>query len=235
MKLSPSSTAKIRERCHHLSTSGRRCSQPACSTHPTLCFTHKPKPQPLPSPDDTFLLELSEAASSLASPEDVERVLAKLFLALVEDRITREKAGTLGFLAQMLLRSQHEIAFHKKIEQAAAEKMRDEEFRQIEWNIPRPIRGPISPEDIAGKEKELEELKKQAAEEAAEAAASSAAHAVAGLQTGTTSVEVAVAGVQRDPENPTLPLERQDPVKNIPPLGAHHFQGTLRINGVRQN
>jgi hypothetical protein len=200
----------------------------------------------------------------------------------VEDRITVKKAGTLGFLAQMLLRSQHEIAFHKKLEQAAADKASEANWHEWHPNVPRPIRGPISPGDIARRERELEDLKQQAAEEATEAAALTA-NVGAGLQPGGVGVADDRGGAmdrageqggkrqttetgngatksrskdrhlheqqQNQPEGRPLrqntdgglkpPLQETASLVSAPPpqrkLGEHHFQGILRVNGVRQN
>ena len=111
MNSSSSSLSKSPNRCRHFSPSGRRCSQPPCSSHPTLCFAHKP---PEATEDKLLLRELTQAAASLESPEDVSRVLGKIFVALLEDRISLKKAGTLGFLGQMLIRSHREIEYYKK-------------------------------------------------------------------------------------------------------------------------
>jgi hypothetical protein len=75
--------------------------------------------------------ELSIAAASLASPEDVHRVLAKIFLALCDDRISLKKAGTLSYIAQMLLRAHREIAVHKKLQEDRDEK---EELKRQEMD-----------------------------------------------------------------------------------------------------
>ncbi len=154
-------------RCEHLSPSGRRCTQPVCPSSPHFCFTHIPA---APPPDQAFLLELSQAAADLSSPEDVNRVLAKIFRALIEDRLSIKKAGTLSYIAQMILRTQREIAFHKKIQQQEAAKQ-VEDVPYFTRDIPRPIRGNVYPEDIERKERELAQLKKEVAEQAANSAA----------------------------------------------------------------
>jgi len=70
----------------------------------------------------TLAAELSQAAGSLSAPEDVNRVLAKIFLALAEDRLSTRKAAVLGYIGQMLLRSHREIAFHKKLAEEEAKR-----------------------------------------------------------------------------------------------------------------
>jgi hypothetical protein len=97
----------------------------------------------------TLAAELSLAAASLAAPEDVHRVTAKIFLALCEDRISLKKAGMLSYLAQTLLRAHREMAVHRKMEM---------EWKEIEqqkasaasgqihgWNVPRPDRSDPPP------------------------------------------------------------------------------------------
>jgi hypothetical protein len=110
-ELSPNPT--LHDRCHHLSPSGRRCSQPACPSHPTLCFTHAPKS---PSPEALIAAELSEAAGSLETPEDVNRLLTKTVLAFIAGRLPHKKAGMIGFLGQIILRTHREIVFHQNVD-----------------------------------------------------------------------------------------------------------------------
>ncbi len=105
-------------------------------------------------------------------------MLGKIFMALLQDRLSLRKAGTLGFLGQMLLRSQREVAFHKKIEQEAAKKLEAENMYNRVVDIPQAAPSRVYPGDIERKEKELARLKQQAAEEAAEDAAKKTAENV---------------------------------------------------------
>ena len=132
-RLSPN--PPLQDRCHHLSPAGRRCSQPACSSHPTLCFTHAPKP---PSPEVAVAAELSEAAGSLETPEDVNRPLTKTVLAFIAGRLPAKKAGMIGFLGQIILRTHREIAFHQQAE-------RKLHPRTIIHDLPRPDRSEVIP------------------------------------------------------------------------------------------
>jgi hypothetical protein len=88
--------------------------------------------------------ELSQAAASLATPEDVHRVTAKIFLALCEDRISLKKAGMLSYLAQTLLRAHREMAIHRKMEMEWKELEQQQARRSngqiYGWNVPRPDR-----------------------------------------------------------------------------------------------
>ncbi len=136
-------------RCTYLSSAGRRCRMPASPNSP-YCRSHAKNNIIVAS---TLAAELSQAAGTLGTPEDVNRVLAKIFLALAEDRLSTRKAAVLGYIGQMLLRSHREIAFHKKLadEEANREADREAEEERIHeinsWTIPRPIRDadPIAP------------------------------------------------------------------------------------------
>ncbi len=105
-------------RCSYLSSAGNRCRMPASPDSP-YCLSHTKNNVIVAS---TLAAELSQAAASLGTPEDVSRVLAKIFLALAEDRLSTRKAAVLGYLGQMLLRSHREIAFHKKLADEEAER-----------------------------------------------------------------------------------------------------------------
>ena len=98
-------------RCTYLTSAGNRCRMPASPGAP-YCLSHVKNTVIVAS---TLAAELSQAAGSLAAPEDVNRVLAKIFLALAEDRLSTRKAAVLGYIGQMLLRSHREMAFHKKL------------------------------------------------------------------------------------------------------------------------
>jgi hypothetical protein len=105
-------------RCSYMTSGGRRCRMPASPDSP-YCRSHAKNTTIITS---TLAAELSQAAGSLAAPEDVNRVLAKIFLALAADRLSTRKAAVLGYLGQMLLRSHREIAFHKKLADEVAKR-----------------------------------------------------------------------------------------------------------------
>ena len=89
----------LQDRCRHRSPAGRRCSQPACSSHATLCFTQAPKS---PSREALIAAELSESAGFLATPSEVNRLLSKTLLAFIAGRLPHKKAGMIGFLGQII-------------------------------------------------------------------------------------------------------------------------------------
>ena len=130
-------------RCTFTSASGGRCRMFASSGSP-YCPHHAKSKLLVTS---ALATELIQAAGSLASPEEVNHVLAKIFLALADDRLTTRKASVLSYIGQMLLRSHREIAFHKKLAEEAAAREAEEEdaYAGSSWNIPRPIRDPVEP------------------------------------------------------------------------------------------
>jgi hypothetical protein len=61
-----------------------------------------------------FAAELSEASAHLDTPEQINAALKLTFRALITDRITARKAGTLGYLGQLMLFSHREVVALKK-------------------------------------------------------------------------------------------------------------------------
>ncbi len=137
-------------RCQHHSPAGRQCSQPVCSTSPHFCFTHKP------DPDQLLIAELTEAAGSLSTPEEIHNFLKKVTLLRVQGRITPKESGNYTYLCQNLQRGLRDIAFHQKLRQERAEH-EAEQTRSKDpfcgWSLPRPDRSdpsdhPLSSSDI---------------------------------------------------------------------------------------
>ena len=116
-------------RCEHRSPSGRQCSQPVCTTDPRFCGTHKQTPEQLTT------VELTEAAGTLSSPDEVHRFLKAVLLNRVRGRITPKEASVYSYLCQNLLRSLREIDHFHELQSE-----RDERNRiphKISWNVPR--------------------------------------------------------------------------------------------------
>ena len=80
--------------------------------------------------------ELSEAAGSLATPSEVNHLLSKALLAFIAGRLPHKKAGMIGFLGQIILRTHREIAFHQQLD-------RKLHPRTIMLDLPRPDRGEV--------------------------------------------------------------------------------------------
>ncbi|HET7108278.1 MAG TPA: hypothetical protein VFI38_15800 [Candidatus Acidoferrum sp.] len=119
-------------RCEQRSPSGRQCSQPVCSTDPRFCGTHKPTPEQLAT------TELTEAAGTLSSPDEVHRFLKAVLLNRVRGRITPKEASVYSYLCQNLLRSLREIDHFHELQSERAERTRLS--REIGWHLPRPDR-----------------------------------------------------------------------------------------------
>ncbi|HKM68295.1 MAG TPA: hypothetical protein VJX70_14085 [Candidatus Acidoferrum sp.] len=119
-------------RCEHRSPTGRQCSQPVCTTDPRFCGTHKPTPQEIAA------AELTEAAGTLSSPEEVHSLLKAVTLLRIRGLITPKEANTYSHLCQNLFRAQREIAFHQQLREERQE--RDRPPREFTWNLPRPDR-----------------------------------------------------------------------------------------------
>jgi len=127
-------------RCEHRSPSGRQCSQPVCTTDPRFCGTHKPTPEQLAS------AELTEAAGTLSSPDEVHTFLKAVLLNRVRGRITPKEASVYSYLCQNLLRSLREIDHFRELQSEREERNRISQ--SIGWSLPRPDRSD-PPEPVA--------------------------------------------------------------------------------------
>ncbi len=123
-------------RCQHRSPAGRQCSQPTCSTSPHFCFTHKPDPEEL------TVSELTAAAGSLSTPQDIHNFLACVAFLRIRGRITPKEATSYAYPCQVLQRGMREIAFHQKLSEERAEHLAAESRRNqaLQWSLPRPDR-----------------------------------------------------------------------------------------------
>jgi hypothetical protein len=119
-------------RCEHRSPSGRQCSRPVCSTDPHFCGTHKPSPEQLTT------TELTEAAGTLSSPDEIHRFLKVVLLNRVRGRITPKEASVCSYLCQNLLRSLREIDRFRELQSEREERNRIPE--NFGWSLPRPDR-----------------------------------------------------------------------------------------------
>ncbi|HTA60392.1 MAG TPA: hypothetical protein VK805_19730 [Candidatus Baltobacteraceae bacterium] len=119
-------------RCEHRSPSGRQCSQPVCTTDPRFCGTHKPTPEQLTT------AELTEAAGTLSSPDEVHRFLKAVLLNRVRGRITPKEASVYSYLCQNLLRSLREIDHFQQLKSEREDLNRPR--RPSTWNVPTGLR-----------------------------------------------------------------------------------------------
>ena len=123
-------------RCEHRSPSGRQCSQPVCTTDPQFCGTHKPSSEQLTT------AELTEAAGTLSSPDEVHRFLKAVLLNRVRGRITPKEASVYSYLCQNLLRSLREIDHFQQLQSEREDLNRPR--RPSTWNVPTGLR-PVEP------------------------------------------------------------------------------------------
>lgn len=206
-------------RCQHRSPAGRRCSQPICSTSPQFCFTHKAKPEEL------ITAELTEAAGSLSTPEEIHNFLTRVTLLRIQGRLTPKESCAYAYLCQILQRGQREIAFHQKLRDDRAEhqdqQSRADSYRS--WRLPHPNRSdPVSPEPRGG-DSPAQEASSSVPAAPSDATATSVevvppAQPVS-AQTSTSSTATPSPDFYNHfyPFDPTLPPGLQDPRKNIPP------------------
>jgi hypothetical protein len=112
------STATTNEgnRCIYHFPSGRRCRQALAPDNPQFCLTHAAKTELLAPADETLGPELIEAAGELASPEDVRKVMLKVFRAMAQRRISGKDAGVVCYIAQTILHCHRDTAYHRKLE-----------------------------------------------------------------------------------------------------------------------
>jgi hypothetical protein len=119
-------------RCEHRTPSGRQCSQPVCTSDPRFCGTHKPTPEQLAT------AELTEAAGTLSSPDEIHTFLKAVLLNRVRGRITPKEASVYSYLCQNLLRSLREIDHFKELQAEREERNRPP--RPSNWHVPSAIR-----------------------------------------------------------------------------------------------
>jgi len=123
-------------RCMYRYPSGPRCRKYASQIHPYLCDIHlhhtlafneqqkkapsssptkSPESETPPPPCDPALAdEIAQLAGDFSSPEQVNRVMGKIFDSLLHRRISAKEAGTLCYIAQTILNGQRTVRFIEK-------------------------------------------------------------------------------------------------------------------------
>jgi hypothetical protein len=123
-------------RCTHTSPSGRRCRSSASAPESLFCLRHQPQPEKLAA------TELTRAAGTLSTPEEINRFLTRVTLLRIEGRLTPKEASNYAYLCLILQLGQRAIAFHQKLRDARleheAEQARIKAVRS--WTLPRPDR-----------------------------------------------------------------------------------------------
>ena len=121
-------------RCTHTFPSGR-CCRSSSAPDSTLCPHHQPKPEELAA------AELSAAAGTLSTPEEVNSLLTRVTLLRIEGRLTPKEASNYAYLCLILQLGQRAIAFHQKLRAERAEREAEEVRKPaMGWDMPRPER-----------------------------------------------------------------------------------------------
>jgi len=119
----PASIPPPRPRCQHLSRTGRPCRYLGLSPEKPFCKDHVPPPPP--GTPEELAWALQRAAADFSSPEDVKNVMAKVFCAMLERRLSPKEAGVLCYIAQTILHCQRLDAYLEKVRQEQAEQEDD--------------------------------------------------------------------------------------------------------------
>jgi hypothetical protein len=100
---STESLTPITNQCSHINGAGRRCRMIIAPTHDALCAHHLQ--QHLANQPDPEILaaELLESTGNLNTADRVNALLANVTKQLARQRISRQDAIAIGYLAQLLL------------------------------------------------------------------------------------------------------------------------------------
>jgi len=137
MKRNPSSPSlSSLPRCTHTTPSGRRCRSSSSAPDSPFCLRHQPQPEALAA------AELTSAAGTLSTPEEVNRFLTRVTLLRIEGRLTPKEASNYAYLCLILQLGQRAIAFHQKLRDARLEHEAEQaRITAVQgWTLPRPDR-----------------------------------------------------------------------------------------------
>jgi len=228
---SPSSASPSRPRCSHKSQNGKPCRYSAMSGF-RFCKHHVP--DDVPPSDDALAAILAKAAGHLSCPEDVRRVMAAIFHALVQHRLSSKDAGVLCYIAQTILHSLRTSAYLDKAEAqlAAAAPPEDEAIPHDFYGQPIVAYTPpqAAADNSASDTPPTQESPKQGEAETPASAVPLACPATgdSGASASSTSPASSTSSFSPPPPrppdlshffpwDPTLPRGLQDPHKNIAP------------------
>jgi len=102
-----------RPRCQHVSRNGRPCRYLGQSPLNPFCKDHAPPPPP--GTPEELAYSLQRAAADFSEPQDVKNVMAKVFGAMLERRLSPKEAGVLCYIAQTILHCQRLSAYFDKL------------------------------------------------------------------------------------------------------------------------
>jgi hypothetical protein len=118
-------TSDFRQRCAYKTRSGAPCRYSALPSS-SFCKRHildatPSGGDPRLSSHDALATELAEAASDSSSQGDLQKVMTKIFLAVLQRRLSRKEAGVLTYMAQTILHAQRAVAENARIEMEIAQ------------------------------------------------------------------------------------------------------------------
>src|ERR1700687_1128127 len=102
MNTNPSETR--RNLCQRQFSDGRRCRMLRMEGHPSLCPFHVRRENQLLEADNLGA-ELASLSGNLTNGTDINHVLAKVFKALAEGRISARDASAFAYLGQLLFQN----------------------------------------------------------------------------------------------------------------------------------
>ncbi|HTZ46919.1 MAG TPA: hypothetical protein VMH20_04975 [Verrucomicrobiae bacterium] len=108
-------------RCGYRFPSGRRCRQSVAPENGEFCLTHLRRvsqaaglAEAVVPVDEALVAEIAELAGDFSSPDQVNRVMGKIFEALLHRRVSAREAGVLCYIAQTILNGQRTVRFIEK-------------------------------------------------------------------------------------------------------------------------
>ena len=102
-ELIPSSELVTTNQCSHINAAGRRCRMIIAPTHDTLCAHHLQQHAAAQPDPETLAAELLDSTGNLNTADRVNALLANVVKQLARQRIDRQDALAIGYLAQLLL------------------------------------------------------------------------------------------------------------------------------------
>ena len=89
--------------CHHINALGRRCRMLIASNHDSFCTHHLSQSVAAPPDSEALADELLNSTGDLATPGEVNALLANVVKLLARRNIDRKDAVAFGYLSQLLL------------------------------------------------------------------------------------------------------------------------------------
>ena len=89
--------------CSHINAAGRRCRMTVAPTHDTLCAQHLQQHLASQPDPEALAAELLDSTGNLNTADRVNALLANTVKQLARQRIDRQDALAIGYLAQLLL------------------------------------------------------------------------------------------------------------------------------------